>query len=557
MKRRDFVRSGGAVVAGSLAAPALLLASRGGRADLVLRGAEVFDGTGAASRTLDVAITGDRIVALGERLGAGVTELDLRGLALAPGFIDIHAHTDLSLLVEPRAESRIRQGVTLDVTGQDGSSILWTEREALSRDESYRERYGVGLGFRDLGGFFNRLERDRPAVNVASMVGHGSVRAMVVGYDDRPATDPEIDRMRGLVSEAIGQGAVGLSSGLEYTPGGFADVRELVGVASALRDSRLPYASHMRNEDDRLLAALEECLQVGRMAGVPVQVSHLKAQGERNYWKADAALAALEAARAEGIEADFDRYPYIAYATGLSNLFPAALRAGGTSAFLDRLTQPDTAPELERAAREKVALLGEWNAVQITSTAESTRWARGRRMGELATERGVDPWELVVELLVAGRGSVGMIGYGMEEANTERLLAHPLAMVCSDGGSYAPYGPLSEASPHPRVYGSFPRWLGHYVRDRGVLPLAEAIRRITLRPAEKLRLVDRGVIREGAFADLVAFDPATIEDGATFEQPHRYPQGIEHVVVNGTVTIRHGEQTGVRGGRPIRGVGAR
>lgn len=555
MRRRDFVRAGGVLAAGGFAAPGLLLASKTGRADLVLRGAEVFDGTGAPSRTLDVAITGDRIEALGEGLPAGVTELDLRGLALAPGFIDIHSHTDLSLLVEPRAESRIRQGVTLDVTGQDGSSILWSERDALDRDASHRERYGVGLGFRDLAGFFGRLDRDRPAVNVASMVGHGSVRAMVIGYEFRPATEAETDRMRALVAEALAQGAVGLSSGLEYTPGSFADLRELAGVAAPLRGTGLPYASHMRNEDDGLLAALEECLQVGRVAGVPVQVSHLKAQGERNYWKAESALAMIEAARESGVEVDFDRYPYIAYATGLSNLFPAEMRAGGD--FVARLTDPETAPAMERAARDKIALLGEWDAVQITSAAESTRWARGRRLGALAAERGVDPWALVVELLVAGGGSVGMIGYGMDEQNTARLLAHPLAMVCSDGGSYAPYGPLSEVSPHPRAYGSFPRWLGHYVRDLGVLPLAEAIRRITLRPAEKLRLEDRGVIRVGAFADLVAFDPATIADGATFEQPHRYPTGIEHVVVNGVVTIRHGEQTGVRGGRPVRGVAAR
>jgi N-acyl-D-amino-acid deacylase len=521
----------------------------------VLRGATVFDGTGAAGREVDVAVVGDRISAVGPSLGAGVSEIDLRGLVLAPGFIDIHSHSDLSLLVEPRAESRIRQGITTDVTGQDGSSILWSEAEALDRDASYRERYGFGLGFRDLDGFFRRLDRTPATINVASMVGHGSVRRLVMGMADRPASEAETDRMSGLVREGLLQGAVGLSSGLEYTPGGFADRAELVALARELRGTGYPYASHMRNEDDDLLAALEECLHVGWIAGVPVQVSHLKAQGQRNYWKADAALAILEAARAGGLEVDFDRYPYVAYATGLSNLFPASARAGGTRAFLGRLHDNETAAELEAAARAKVALLGDWDSVQISSTGPSTVWARGRRVGEVAQERGVDPYDLTLALLSDADGSVGMIGYGMSAENTARLLAHPLSMVCSDGGAYAPYGPLSQSSPHPRAYGSFPRLLGYYVRDTRALPLEQAIHKITGRPARKLGLQDRGTIRVGAFADLVAFDPGRVRDGATFDEPHRYPEGLPHVLVNGIVTLRDGSHTGARAGRAIRGHG--
>jgi N-acyl-D-amino-acid deacylase len=554
MDRRGFVRSGAALGAAGLWAPALRL-ERQGAPDLVLRGALVFDGTGGDGQEADVAVTGDRVTAVGRVAEAGTEELDLRGLVLAPGFIDIHSHADLALLVEPRAESRIRQGVTTEVVGQDGGSILWSAETAARMDARYRERFGVDLGFRDLDGFFRRLERTPPTVNVASMVGQGAVRGLVVGDEDRPATEAELARMRAHVRDALDQGAVGLSSGLEYTPGSFASRDELVALASELRGTGYPYASHMRNEDDELLAALEECLHVGRAAGVPVQVSHLKAQGRRNHWKAGVALAAIEAARASGVDVHFDRYPYVAYATGLSNLFPDTARAGGDDAFLARLSDPEAAPALEAYARDKVALLGSWDSVQISSTGESTAWARGRRLGELAEERGVEPYRLAVELLVADRGSVGMIGFGMSEENTARILAHPLGMPCSDGGAFAPYGPLSEDSPHPRSYGSFPRLLGHYVRDAGTLPLASALHKMTGMPAAKLRLADRGAIRPGACADLVAFDPDAVSDEATFEDPHRYPTGIPHVVVNGRVTIRDGEQTGVRAGRPLRGSG--
>ncbi|MDH5758028.1 MAG: D-aminoacylase [Gemmatimonadota bacterium] len=551
MKRRTFVRATTVAGAGALMSPGAVFPRD--RADLVLRGAMVFDGTGAPGREVDVAVTGDRITAVGPALPAAAEELDLRGMALAPGFVDVHSHAELSLLVEPRAESRIRQGVTVEVVGQDGGSVgPWSEEGFRETRERYDRSYGVEIDFRDTTEFLARIDRERPAVNVATMVGHGTIRGLVVGYENRPATDAELERMKGEVRRALTGGAVGLSTGLEYTPGAFAPTSELVELASVLRGTGLPYASHMRNEDDRVLAAVEETIHVGRMAGVPVIVSHLKAQGARNYWKAGAALDAIEAARADGVDVHFDRYPYTAYQTGLSNLFPGEFRAGGSQAFLRRLRAPDTAAVLERAARDKVALLGDWDSVQITSANEGTAWARGRRLGALAMERGSDPYRLAVELLEANGGSVGMIGHGMSEENTAKVLAHPLGMVCSDGGAYAPYGPLSVGSPHPRSYGTFPRLLGHYVRDTGALTLESALHKITGMPAKKLGLLDRGEIRAGAFADLVAFDPAGIGDNATFEDPHRYPSGVPLVVVNGTVTIRDGEHTGLRAGRGVR-----
>ena len=559
MDRKRFISAAGVVGTGAVLGAAAwtrapLPITRSGRADLVLRGATIYDGSGSPPFEGDVSVVGDRIAAVGRVADTGVEEIDLRGLALAPGFIDIHSHADLSLLVNGRAESRIRQGVTLEVVGQDGNSIgPWSDERRVQTDERYQRSYGVGIDFHDVGGFLDRIDRERPAVNVASMVGQGTIRGHVVGSRDRPANDNEILLMRRFVREALEGGGVGLSSGLEYTPGSFAGTDELIAIVKELAGTGYPYASHMRNEDNRVLQAVEEAIQVGIVAGVPVQVSHLKAQGERNWWKADAAVEVIRRAGEGGLNVHFDRYPYVAYQTGLSNLFPAAMRSGGSAAFLRRLRDETEGPVLERAARDKIAMLGNWNAVQLVSASGPYAALKGRRLGDAAAERGVDPYDLTVDLLEAGGGSVGMIGFGMSEENTAMLLAHPLGMICSDGGAYAPYGALSGGSPHPRTYGSFPRVLGHYVRERRDLTLESAIRKMTSAPARKLLIEDRGTLEVDAFADLVAFDPDTVLDGATFENPHQYPTGIPHVIVNGVVTIRDGEQSGQLGGRAVRG----
>ncbi len=552
MDRREFMRSsavaGAGLWAGADTAPFI---RRRPSTDLVLRNAVIYDGTGRPGVEGDVSVLGDRIEAVGRITASGAEEIDLNGMALAPGFIDIHSHADLSLFTNPKAESRIRQGITLEVVGQDGGSMGPWSRDEAAR---LRERYGGLVNFSDVGGFLNAIDHLRPAVNVASMVGQGTIRGHVVGFRDRPANEGELQLMRQLVREALAGGAVGMSTGLEYTPGSFAPTLEIAEMAKELAGQGYPYASHMRNEDDRVLAAIEEAIQIGRTAGVPVQISHLKAMGERNWWKADAAIDLIRQAGASGLEIHYDRYPYVAYQTGLQNLFPSALRSGGSRAFLARLVSPEDKDRMERAALDKVAMLGSWDAVQIVS-ARSTKYGslRGRRLGQVAEEHSVDPYQLTVELLREAGGSVSMIGFGMSEENTERLLAHPLGIVCSDGGSYAPYGVLSRSSPHPRTYGSFPRVLGHYVRERKALSLESAVRKMTLMPAKKLRLSERGRIEPGYVADLVAFDPDTVIDQATFEEPHQYPIGIPLVIVNGTVTIRDGEHTGQMAGQAVRG----
>ncbi|MDH3291131.1 MAG: D-aminoacylase [Gemmatimonadota bacterium] len=555
MRRRDFVRASAAFATGIATRPRRARGAADHLADVLFRGGLVFDGTGASPIEADVLVVGDHIADVARRIRRTTSvEVSVEGLAVAPGFVDIHSHTDLDLFVSPLAESKIRQGVTTEVTGQDGSSIgPWSPETATMVRERYRERHGIDLTFSDLAGFFAQLERRGTAVNLASMVGHGTIRAFVIGDENRPATPDELASMRRLAEEALAFGACGVSTGLEYVPGGFANLEELVSVAAALQGTGLPYASHMRNEDDHLAAAVEEALNVGRLAGVPVQIAHLKAQGQRNWWKATPILDTLMAARRDGIDVTYDRYPYVAYSTGLTSLFPVWARDGGIDGLLGRLASPDLAVALERAVRSKIAQLGSWDAVQITSTAdESVGWAVGRRLGALATERNEEPYDLLLRIIRDDRGRTGMVGFGMSEENTQAFLAHPLGMICSDGSALATSGPLASGTPHPRSFGTFPRVLGHYCRERNAMPLETAIHKMTGMPARRLRLDGRGAVAPGAFADLVVFDPDTVADTATFSKPHQYPVGIVHVLVNGAFALEGGERTAALPGRVLR-----
>ena len=493
------------------------------RASLVLRGAVLHDGTGAPGARADVAIESGRITGIGAGL-SGSRVIDLGGLVLAPGFVDIHSHGDGTLDEDGRAESLIRQGITTIVAGQDGGS-----RPDL------------------------RAAWPRSSVNVASMIGLGTVRGAVVGEDDRPATPAELARMVAMVGDAVGSGACGASSGLEYPPSGFARPDELAAVCRPLAARGLPYATHMRNEDDRLLESIDESITVARGAGCPLQVSHLKAQGPRNWGKMGDALARLEAARAAGLDAAFDIYPYVAYATGLANLFPLWSRDGGTAQFLSRIASDSLKPRLRAETEAKVSLIGGWDNVLVSNApAAGDQAAVGKRLGGFAQSKNADPYETTVALLLAHKGETGMVGFAMSEENVEGGLAHPLASVCSDGGAVAIDGPTRRGRPHPRSIGTFPRVLGRYVRERKALMLEAAIHKMSARPAARVKLADRGRIAVGMAADMVAFDPASIADKSTFEDPFQYPVGIELVMVNGEVALEKGRRTEARSGRGLR-----
>jgi N-acyl-D-amino-acid deacylase len=538
--RREFVVTGAGSLLALAGAPALV--RQQGSYDLVIRGGTVFDGSPSPGREADVAISGDRIAQVGRVTGRGTEEIDARGLAVSPGFVDLHSHGDGSMDEDPRQESLIRQGITTIVVGQDGSS-----RAAGYGQRAEGEPAG---GFQ---GLLASIDALKPAVNVASMIGLGSVRGLVVGNDDRPATPDELRTMVGMVESALTDGACGASSGLEYTPGAFASTAELIALCKPLAARRLPYATHMRNEDDRLLDSIDESIAVARGAECPLQISHLKTQGPRNWSKLDTVFARIDAAVKSGVPVTFDRYPYIAYATGLTNLFPVWSRDGGTDAFLARLADSSVSPRIKGETLAKVELIGGWENVHISSVRDSTdRAAEGKRLGSYAKSINADPYELTVAMLNRNRGSVGMVGFAMSEENLDRILAHPLGMVASDGGSFAVEGPTRRGSPHPRGLGTFPRVLGRYVRERKALTLANAIAKMSAFPASRISLGYRGALKPGWFADVVTFDPATVADRATYEQPFQYPVGIKAVVVNGVVALRDDQRSDKLSGRALR-----
>jgi N-acyl-D-aspartate/D-glutamate deacylase len=522
--------------------------------DLLFRQATVLDGTGAPGAVADVAVAGGRFAALAPRLdGAARKVVDARGLALTPGFIDLHCHSDAYHLEQPAGEIKIRQGVTLEVVGNCGASLapLAPERARMGVDHCLGGpgRFAREIDWRSYGEYMRTVEAGRPVVNMAGLVGHGTLRVAAMGFANRPATPSELARMASLLDEALGAGAVGLSTGLYYAPGLFAATEEVIALAKVVAGRGGFYASHIRNEAEGLLEALDEALAIGRAAGVAVHVSHLKAAGTRNWDKADAAVAKIEAARREGLDVTCDVYPYHFSSTSLTAVIPPWALEGGAEALVRRLVDPAARARIIGEIQdglpgwENIYHNAGWEKILISAVnSPANQRAQGQSVAAAAAAAGADPFEWAMDLLVAERGAVSIIAGSMHEGNVGRFLALPYAMIGSDG---APRG----GKPHPRVYGTFPRVIRRFVRELKTLPLEEAVRKMTSASAARLGLGDRGVIQVGRQADAVLFDPAAFSDTATFEDPCRYPVGLKAVAVSGRLVLEEERMTGERPGR--------
>jgi N-acyl-D-amino-acid deacylase len=532
--------------------------------DLLIRNGRLYDGSGGAPADASIAVTGDRIAAIGPLDGATASVVvDARGLAVAPGFINMLSWADEPLLVDAKSQSDIRQGVTLEVFGEGTSMGPLNDR--MKRDQIEQQgdlRYEIT--WTTLGEYLSTLEKKGISPNVASFVGATTVRIHEIGYDDRPPTAEELGRMKDLVRQAMREGALGVGSSLIYAPAFYAKTPELVELSKAAAEFGGMYISHLRSEGARLLEAIDELIEIARQAGVPAEIYHLKAAGRDHWGKVDAALARVQEARQQGLRITADMYTYPAGATGLNATMPPWVQEGGYEAWVKRLKDPATRARLRK---EMTTPTNEWENFFIGAgpdgillsgfKSQALKPLTGNTLSEVAKMRGKSPEETAMDLVIEDGSRVDAVYFLMSEDNLRKQLRMPWVSFASDAGSLAPEGAFLASNPHPRAYGNFARWLAKYVRDEKLVPLEEGIRRLSALPAENLGLKERGRLAVGMMADIVIFDPATIQDHATFAKPHQYSTGVRDVFVNGVQVVKNGEHTGATPGRIVRGPGYR
>lgn len=532
--------------------------------DILIRNGKLVDGTGNPWVYADVGVTGDRVSLVG-RVPVNATAkqvIDAKGLIVAPGFIDMLEQSEWNLLIDKQAVSKLTQGITTGITGE-GGSIAPQNDTTLADRRDFLEHYHLTVDWRDLDGYFRRLEKQGSGINLGTYVGATQVRRYVMGAVNRAPTAEELARMQQLVEQAMRQGAMGVSSSLIYAPAAYARTDELIALAKVASQYGGIYASHIRNEGDREMDALDEAFRIGREARIPVEIWHLKVSGRQNWGKMPKVIAAIEAARSSGLDVTADQYSYVASGTSLGATIPPKYHEGGSEAFVNRLKDS----QVRSAIRQELAGAGGnmenmWRGtggpqgILVASVLDpALKHYEGRTIAQIAADEHKEPLDALMDLVIAGKDHVGAVYFTMNEDDVKFAMQQPFVSVGTDAGAVNFQGPLSESKVHPRAYGTFPRILGRYVRDQHWLTLEQAIRKFTSLPAQRVGLRDRGILRMGAFADITIFNPGTVNDVATFEDPHRTSVGIEYVIVNGVISVEHGKVTGQLGGRPLRGPG--
>ena len=539
--------------------------AQGPQFDVLIKNGRIVDGSGSPGFIADLAIKGDRIAQIGKLTNATATRvIDARGLVVAPGFIDMLGQSETYVLIDPRAMSKVMMGVTTEVTGE-GESIAPINQRQIQEQEDFLKRFNLTIDWQTLDQYFKRLERQRSGVNLATFVGATQVREYVIGFDDRPPTAAELEQMKQLVAQAMRDGALGLSTSLQYVPARFAKTDEIVELAKVAHQFGGIYATHQRSEANALDQSLAEVFQIARQAQIPVEIWHLKTAYKKNWGRMPEVLEKIGRARAEGLDISADIYPYIAGSTSLSACLPPWALEGGVEKVLPRLRDPETR---QRLKREISADSTDWENIYLGSggpggvlvSAVVNRdldSLQGKRISQIAEEQKKDPLDALFDLLLADRAQTSAIYFMMTEADMNAAMRAPFVSFCTDSGARATDGPLAGSKSHPRGWGSYPRILGHYVREQKLLSLESAIHKMTGAPAARVGMRDRGLLKTGLFADVTIFDPARVIDRATFENPNQYPEGIQYVLVNGQIAVDAGRRTPVLAGQVVRGPGYR
>lgn len=543
----------------------LITEARASEFDLVIRNGRVIDGSGGPGRDADVAVKGDRIAKIGNLQNATATRfIDARGLVVAPGFIDMLGQSETNLLIDPRAMSKVMMGVTTEVTGE-GESIAPTNERLIAENADFNQRYHLTVDWRTLDQYFRRLQKQGLGLNLGTFVGATQVREYVIGFDNRPPTDGELEQMKSLVAEAMKDGALGLSTSLQYVPARFAKTDEIVELAKIAHQYGGIYATHQRSEANALDESLEEVFEIARRAQIPAEIWHLKTAYQKNWGRMPEVLKKIENANQRGLAITADIYPYVAGSTSLSACLPPWALEGGTDKMLARLRDPAIRDRLQKEINTDSK---EWENIYLGSGGpggiligsvvnRELEALQGKRVSEIAAKQRKDPLDALFDLIIADHGQTGAIYFMMSEDDMRAALRAPFVSICTDSGARATDGPLAGSKSHPRGWGSYPRILGRYVRDEHLLTLAAAIHKMTGLPAKKVGLRDRGLVREGLYADLTIFDPNTVSDRATFEMPNQYPVGIRYVIINGRISVDDGQRTATLAGQVLRGPGYR